>query len=188
MILVAGQSSAARKCLLAIRVRALVRPLPRVNATMASQRTRVTEWLAASFAHVRLLASVDTLMDGQSRALNELLAAVGVVAHMGTDAAMDALMTCEVTASREALTTCRTREGFGWTRVGRGSTTIVLALRVWQLLLRCIRVVWRLRNVIVVVEHGHRGLHLRGRRVAHVVHVLGSEGGIRGERLLGLLR
>jgi hypothetical protein len=37
-----------------------------------------------------LLARVDTLMDCQRRALDELLAAVGVLAHMGTDAAVDA--------------------------------------------------------------------------------------------------
>ena len=69
-------------------------------------------------------------------------------------------MTCEVTASRKALPTGRAREGLWGTRVRRGAATIVL-LRIWQLLLLLgIRVFGRIRDVIVVVEHGHRGLHL----------------------------
>lgn len=37
-----------------------------------------------------LLACVDTLMDCESRSLDELLATVGIVANVGTNAAMDA--------------------------------------------------------------------------------------------------
>jgi len=77
-------------------------------------------------------------------------------------------MTCEVTASREALATGRARECLGWTRVGGGAATIVLVLdlRVGHLLLLGIGVVWRVWDVVVVVQHGHGRLHLRGRRVA----------------------
>jgi hypothetical protein len=46
-------------------------------------------YLSTSLAHVGLLASVDTLMDGQGRALDELLPAVGVIAHVRTDPAVD---------------------------------------------------------------------------------------------------
>lgn len=69
-------------------------------------------------------------------------------------------MTCKVTASREALAARRTRESLWWTRVGRGTTTLML-LRVLHLLLLAVCVVRRLGNVVVIVEHGHRGLHLR---------------------------
>jgi hypothetical protein len=46
-------------------------------------------YLAAALTHVGLLAGVDTLVDRQRGALDELLAAVGVVAHMRADAAVD---------------------------------------------------------------------------------------------------
>lgn len=100
-------------------------------------------------------------------------------------------MTCEVTASREAFTTGRAREGLRWTRVRCGAPTVVLVLdlRVRHLLLLLrVRVVWRVGNVITVVEHGHGRLHLRGRGVAQAVHVLLGDRGIRGELLLRLLR
>jgi hypothetical protein len=45
MVLVAGQGGATREGLLAVGVWALVGPLSRVDAAMASQRTRVTERL-----------------------------------------------------------------------------------------------------------------------------------------------
>lgn len=89
-------------------------------------------------------------------------------------------MTCEVTASREALTTSRACEGLWRTRVGRGAATIVLSLRIWQLLLLLlsIRVLRRRRNVVVVVEHGHRGLHRGRRRVSHAIQMLGRHRGV----------
>ena len=69
-------------------------------------------------------------------------------------------MTCEVTASREAFTTGRAREGLRWTRVRSGAATVML-LRIGQLLLLLgVRVFRRVRDVIVVIEHGHWGLHL----------------------------
>jgi hypothetical protein len=48
-------------------------------------------YLAAALAHVRLLASVDALVHRQGRTLDKLLAAVGVIAHVRTDAAVDTL-------------------------------------------------------------------------------------------------
>lgn len=47
--------------------------------------------LAATFAHVWLLSSVYSLMDGESGTLDELLAAVWVVADMWSHSGMDAL-------------------------------------------------------------------------------------------------
>lgn len=100
-------------------------------------------------------------------------------------------MTCEVTASREAFTTCRAREGLRWTRVRCGAPTVVLVLylRIRHLLLLLgVRVVWRVWNVIAVVEHGHGRLHLRRRWVSQAVHVLLGDGWVRGKLLLRLLR
>jgi hypothetical protein len=54
-----------------------------------AEYTRARTYLSTSLAHVRLLAGVDTLVHSQSRALDELLAAVGVVAHVRADTAVD---------------------------------------------------------------------------------------------------
>lgn len=151
---------------------------------------------------------MDTLVDRQGGPLDELLAAVGVVAHVRADTAVDTFcmsrsvllllvlrpklltMTCEVTASREAFTTCRAREGLWGTRVRCGAPTVVLVLnlRIRHLLLLGVRVVWRVWNVIAVVEHGHGRLHLRRRWVAQAVHVLLGNRRVRGKLLLRLLR
>lgn len=45
MVLMAGERGAASESLLAVGIRALVRTLAGVDAAMASQRARVTEWL-----------------------------------------------------------------------------------------------------------------------------------------------
>lgn len=50
----------------------------------------IIAYLAAALTHVRLLASVDTLVDRQSRPLYKLFPAIGILAHVGADAAMDA--------------------------------------------------------------------------------------------------
>lgn len=106
MVLVACQGGATREGFLAVGIGALVGSLSGVNATMSGQRARVTErlhailgasmvhgnwvaYLAASLTHMGFLTRVDTLMDCQGRALDELLAAVGVVAHVRTDPAVD---------------------------------------------------------------------------------------------------
>jgi len=47
-------------------------------------------YLAAALTHVGLLASVDTLVNRQRRPLDELLAAVGVIAHVRADTTVDA--------------------------------------------------------------------------------------------------
>jgi len=49
--------------------------------------------LSAALAHVRLLAGVDALVDRQRGPLDELLAAVGEVAHVRADATVNPL--CE---------------------------------------------------------------------------------------------
>ena len=107
VVLVAGERGTAGECLLAVGVWAFVGPLARMYPSMSSQRARVTErlrgalaaihrrmrtqssHLSTPLAHVRLLSRVHALMDRQCRALDELLAAVGVVADVRTDAGMD---------------------------------------------------------------------------------------------------
>jgi len=99
-------------------------------------------------------------------------------------------MTCEVTASREALAARRARERLGRPRVRRWPAALVLLVVGHLLLLLLgVGVVWRLGDVVVVVQHGHGRLHGRGRRVAvHAVEVLLGDGRVRGQRLLRLLR
>jgi hypothetical protein len=46
-------------------------------------------YLSTSLAHVRLLSGVHALVDSQRGPLDELLAAVGVVAHVGANATVD---------------------------------------------------------------------------------------------------
>jgi hypothetical protein len=46
-------------------------------------------YLSATLAHVRLFASVDALVHSEGGALDELLTAVGVIAHVRTDAAVN---------------------------------------------------------------------------------------------------
>lgn len=70
---------------------------------MARQRAAVAEGLAAALTLMGLFTSVDTLMDGESGALNELLPTTLKVAHMGADAAMDSFVTSEITASRKSF-------------------------------------------------------------------------------------
>lgn len=81
-----------------------------MNPTMPSQRARVAEglfiswlvidarllgyqiaYLSASFTHVRLLSSVYSLVNGKSGTLDELFAAVWIVADMWPHSGVDAL-------------------------------------------------------------------------------------------------
>lgn len=81
-----------------------------MNPTMPSQRARVAEglfvswlvidarllgcqiaYLSTSFTHVRLLSSVYSLVNGKSGTLDELLAAVWIVADMWPHSGVDAL-------------------------------------------------------------------------------------------------
>jgi len=60
--------------------------------SLMTDRERIVKaYLATTLTHVRLLASMDTLMNGQGRSLNKLFAAVGVLAHVRADATMDTL-------------------------------------------------------------------------------------------------
>lgn len=108
----AGKGSSASKGLLAVGIRALVRALSGVCPAMSGQRAAVAEGLGcmlaietrnfntngtnlcASLAVVRLLSSVHALMHCQGRPLDKLLAAVGPVANMRSDTAVDALCSC----------------------------------------------------------------------------------------------
>lgn len=103
VVLVPSQGCSSCESLLAVGVRAFVRALARVNATMTGKRRRVTERLAAAFAHVRLLASVNSRVNSQGRPLNELLSTAGPVTSMGTNACVDSLMASKITATRESL-------------------------------------------------------------------------------------
>lgn len=108
----AGEGGSAGEGLLAVGVRALVRALSGMCPAMPGERAAVAEglgcmsaikmsksignrtYLCASLAVVRLLSSVHSLVHCQGRPLDELLAAVGPVANMGTDTAVDALCSC----------------------------------------------------------------------------------------------
>lgn len=148
-----GQGGAAREGLLAIGIGTLVRALARVDPTMPCQGARVAEglgqvlegwlkratpgtYLSATLTHMGLLARVDTLVNSQGGALDELLAAVGVLAHVRADTTVDAFwkmlaaahwggaersklltVTRKVTASRESLAARRAGKGLGRPRV-----------------------------------------------------------------------
>jgi hypothetical protein len=60
-----------------------------VNVCREAAKNRLA-YLSATLAHVRLLTGVDALVHSQGGALDELLATVGVVAHVRTDAAVNA--------------------------------------------------------------------------------------------------
>ena len=76
-----------------------------MDASVPSQRTRIAKWLSQSklrtesrmliaylatlFAHMRLHACVDSLMDSERRPLDETFAACGKIAGMRSDTAMD---------------------------------------------------------------------------------------------------
>lgn len=102
MVLMTRQGRPTSECLLAIGVWALVWPFSRMNAAMSSKGAGIAEWLltvsmlscwefkdesylAATLAHMRLLTSVNTLVNGQSRALDELFPTVGIVADVWPD-------------------------------------------------------------------------------------------------------
>lgn len=96
-------------------------------------------------------------------------------------------MTCEVAASRKALSAGRARERFGRARVRCGAAARLLNLLVWGVLL-CIRVIGGIGNVVVIVQEGHGALHLRWGWVPHSsVHAVRWHWWVRGQ-LLRLLR
>lgn len=112
VILVTVQSGTTSERLLAISVRALIRTLARVRSAMPRQRAAVTEslivvsilskavkgrvlYLGADFAAMGLLASVHSLVHGESRPLDELLAAGGMVANVRPVTAVDAFCYCQ---------------------------------------------------------------------------------------------
>lgn len=80
----------ARECLLAVGKRASIVASAGVRAAMAGQAAAVAEGLCADCADMRFLACVDSLVDGQGRALDELLVAAEEVACVGSVAGMDA--------------------------------------------------------------------------------------------------
>jgi len=123
MILMTREGGATSERLLTISVWALVWTFSGMDSPVTSERAGIAEWFAASFAHVWLLASVDTHMHGQRRPLDELLATARVIANVWTDAAVNALMSSQIASSREALATSRTRECLWWAVVARLSTT-----------------------------------------------------------------
>jgi hypothetical protein len=109
VILVPRESGTAGKSLLAVGVGALVWSLARVCTPVASQGAAVAEGLGTGLAVVRLLAGVHALVDGQSGTLNELLATVRVVTDVRSVSCVNTFVTCQVTASREALSTSAAR-------------------------------------------------------------------------------
>lgn len=203
----ACEGRAAREGLLAIRIRALVWPFAGVDPPMASKRAGVAEglercqrtsiqavsslvYLATSFTHVRLLASMHACVHGQRRPLDELLVAIREVADVRADTAMypfyvaqSAHIKCKTilvshTMPRKVTTPCkafgasRACERLRQTCAARPSFVATLILLLHQvlyrshlclrlLLIRCIRADI---GVIRVLDHGHvtRLLHWRG--------------------------
>lgn len=83
-----GEGGASCECLLTVGVGASVRPLAGVNPPVPGQRAGVAKRLAAALTHMRLLASVDTLVHSKCRPLDKLLSTC--VALVGAVSAVDA--------------------------------------------------------------------------------------------------
>lgn len=149
MILVTCKSSSAGESLLAVGIGALVGSLARVRSSMASKRAAVAEGLGAGFAVVRFLASVHSLMYGQSRSLDELLPTVWPVAHMRSDATVNAFVSSEVASSRKSFSTSTTRIGLDG---------LLRSLRLRRL---------RLRHVLHLHTHAAHIWHFRVTRELH---------------------
>lgn len=103
VILMSRERGSTSECLLAVGIGALVGSFPRVRPTMAGQRTAIAEGLCTNLAVVRFLTSVHPLVHGEGRPLDKLLAAVGVIAHMGTMTAVNSLMTGKIASPGELL-------------------------------------------------------------------------------------
>lgn len=101
-------------------MRALVRTLAGVNASVASQTRRIGKALVAAgmLAHVRLLASVRADVHSQSTALDEALAAARCVALVRTLIRVNAVVPLQIRLAVETFATClpiaaeRARRGF----------------------------------------------------------------------------
>ena len=108
VVLMACESRAPRKCLLAIRVGAFVWPLAGMYPSVPGQRTGIAEtlvgvslchnmnndndkYLPTPLTHVRLLASMYSSVHGESRSLNELFAAIRIVADVRPYPAVNSL-------------------------------------------------------------------------------------------------
>lgn len=92
VVLMACEGGFAGKRLLAIRVGANVWALAGVCSSMSGKGAAVAKLLATRFALMRLLAGMDTLVDGQRRPLDKLLSAD--LAGVGSVSRVDAL--CEL--------------------------------------------------------------------------------------------
>ena len=102
---VLGERGFAAERFAASRHQTLVRTSARVDSSVARERARVRERLAARLANVRTFARVDADVDGQSRALDKGLAAVAKVAGEGSFLAVDA----SVSVGREFARNVRKR-------------------------------------------------------------------------------
>lgn len=67
---------------------------------------RISAYFAAALTHVRFLASVDSGVHREGRALNELLVAAWMITHMWSHAGMDAF--CMRVNNEEILDTVST--------------------------------------------------------------------------------
>lgn len=181
VVLMPGQGCTARKGLLAVNIRALVWPLPRVNSTMTRERAAVTEGLSATLALVGFLAGMHTLVDGQGRSLDELFPTSRVIANVGTDSAVDALMARKIAPPGKALPT-RLAGVRLWGRLLRSGSRFGLEPGVhdrnhglWHGLLH---------GLLHGNAHGRRG-HVRGRQWRAPDR---GWGGICVSRILGTMR
>lgn len=172
LVLMPRQGSAASEGLLAVGVRALVRTVTRMGASMTGQRAAIAEGPSTPLAHVRLLSSMHAVVYGQSRSLDELLAALRKVTHMGSVASVDSFVTRQITTPGETLSTRTTRERLvgKWSRmmVGHGLDGLIPGTReggrslVLGLIVRCYTRgchAWKRHGVEVIVglKHCSRG-------------------------------
>jgi hypothetical protein len=91
--LVSCQRCPSSEGLLAVGKRTLVGAFARVCPPMPSQRAAITKGFATSFAHVRFLASMNAIMDGEGTTLDELLPTARIVASVRANTRMYAFCT-----------------------------------------------------------------------------------------------
>lgn len=95
--LVTRQCRLSRECLLAVGKWADVGTLAGMCSSMSGKRAAVAKLFAAGLALVRLLTSMNTLVNGQSRPLDELFPAD--IARMRPVSRMDAFVAAEIASA-----------------------------------------------------------------------------------------
>lgn len=101
---------------------------------MPCQRAGVTEGLATTLAHMRLLASVNSRMNGKRRSLDELLPTTRMIANMRTNTTVNAFMASEVATSGKPLAAGGAGKGLRKPSAAcRVASAVLLPLLLWWL-------------------------------------------------------